>query len=271
MIDDSALLPEVGPLGNASDFEGQPSSDQISVYVVRAGDTLSEISAMFDVSVNTIIWANNLKRATDLKEGQTLVILPMTGIRYTVVNGDTLKSVAKEHHGDIEEIISFNDLDPALPLTVGSIIMIPNGELTILAENEAIPRPKSPRSRRVVGNNGPNYVGYYERPLKGGVRTQGLHGYNGVDLADKSGTPIYAAAGGRVIISKNTGWNGGYGNYVVIKHDNNTQTLYAHNLKNLVTVGQMVEAGQEIAKLGSSGNSTGPHVHFEIRGAKNPF
>ena len=92
-----------------------------------------------------------------------------------------------------------------------------------------------------------------------------------MDLAASLGTPIYAAAGGTVIIAKTGGWNTGYGNYVVISHGNGTQTLYAHTKANLVTVGQMVKQGQTIALMGSTGKSTGSHVHFEIRGAKNPF
>jgi murein DD-endopeptidase MepM/ murein hydrolase activator NlpD len=85
------------------------------------------------------------------------------------------------------------------------------------------------------------------------------------------GTPIRASAAGTVIVSKTGGWHGGYGNYVIISHSNGTQTLYAHTQKNFVSVGDSVEQGQLIARVGNTGNSTGPHVHFEIRGAKNPF
>ena len=108
------------------------------------------------------------------------------------------------------------------------------------------------------------------RPVDG-PRTQGLHGYNGVDLASPSGTLIRAAASGDVIVSKSSGWNGGYGLYAVIRHNNGTQTLYAHNSLNLVTVGEHVVRGQIIGRVGSTGKSTGPHLHFEVRGARNPF
>jgi murein DD-endopeptidase MepM/ murein hydrolase activator NlpD len=109
------------------------------------------------------------------------------------------------------------------------------------------------------------------RPVSGGRESQGLHGYNAVDLAAPVGTPIYAAAEGTVIVSIMGGWNGGYGNYVVISHPNGTQTLYAHAKETLVIPGQHVEQGQLIAKIGMTGKTTGPHVHFEIRGARNPF
>jgi murein DD-endopeptidase MepM/ murein hydrolase activator NlpD len=115
-----------------------------------------------------------------------------------------------------------------------------------------------------------SYDGYYLKPVNG-KRTQGIHGYNGVDLAAPAGTPILASASGKVIISRNSGWNGGYGRYIVIQHDNGTQTLYAHNSENIVYGGADVVQGQVIAYMGASGKATGAHVHFEIRGAKNPF
>jgi murein DD-endopeptidase MepM/ murein hydrolase activator NlpD len=102
--------------------------------------------------------------------------------------------------------------------------------------------------------------------------TQGVHGRNAVDLAAARGTPIHAAAGGTVIIAKNSGaWDGGYGNYVVVTHDNGSQTLYAHMSHSLVAAGQTVSSGQIIGYVGMTGLTTGPHVHFEVRGAANPF
>ncbi|MEK7208669.1 MAG: peptidoglycan DD-metalloendopeptidase family protein [Patescibacteria group bacterium] len=261
VVGDSALLPEAGPLGAMGNMDDVPPSDRISIYVVRAGDTLSEIAKMFKVSVNTVMWANDLTRATAIQEGQILVILPVTGVQHTVVKGDTLQSLAKKHKADLKEIVRFNDLDPDAALVVGTTIIIPDGEVAA---------PTTGSSRYVRGG-GPTYAGYYLRPIRGGVKTQGLHGYNGVDLAAAAGSPIYASAAGRVIISKQSGWNGGYGNYLVIEHDNGTQTLYAHNQSNIVSAGQAVVQGQVIGYIGSTGKSTGPHVHFEIRGAKNPF
>ncbi|MBI2097821.1 MAG: peptidoglycan DD-metalloendopeptidase family protein [Candidatus Vogelbacteria bacterium] len=262
VVDGSALEPELGPLGTASDLKDLPVSDQISIYVVREGDTLSEIAEMFRVSVNTIIWANDLRRATDIKEGQVLVILPITGVRHTVAKGETLQSIVKKYRGNLEEVVQFNGLDTDAALAAGAVIIIPDGEVTA---------PPAAGQPRFVRGGGPEYIGYYLRPIRGGVKTQGLHGYNGVDLATAAGEPIYAAAAGRVVISKISGWNGGYGAYIAIKHDNGTQTLYAHNQNNIVSVGQTVVQGQVIGYVGSTGKSTGPHVHFEVRGAKNPF
>ena len=112
---------------------------------------------------------------------------------------------------------------------------------------------------------------YYLRPLRGGIKTQDLHGYNGIDFADVLGTPIYAAAAGEVILSKLDGWNDGYGAYLIIAHQNNTKTLYAHLNEIFAKEGEMVLQGDLIATLGNSGKTTGPHLHFEVRGAENPF
>jgi murein DD-endopeptidase MepM/ murein hydrolase activator NlpD len=117
----------------------------------------------------------------------------------------------------------------------------------------------------------PSYPDYYSCPTTG-VLTQGLHGRNSVDIAAPVGTPLLASASGIVTISKSNGtWNGGYGNFVVISHDNGTQTLYAHMRNTVVAPGEKVYQGTKIGYIGVSGMTTGPHVHFEVRGAKNPF
>jgi murein DD-endopeptidase MepM/ murein hydrolase activator NlpD len=109
------------------------------------------------------------------------------------------------------------------------------------------------------------------RPIEGGRKSQGVHSYNAVDLANSCGSPVLAAASGDVLIGRNTGWNAGYGHYIVLVHPNGTQTLYAHLNGNIAQEGWHVTQGQVIGYLGSTGKSTGCHVHFEIRGAKNPF
>lgn len=261
IVGGTALLSETGPSGTLANIEDQPKSDQISIYVVREGDSLSQIAKMFDVSTNTIIWANDIKRGSLIRTGQTLVILPITGVRYTVEKGDTLKSIAKEYGGDLTEILQYNDLTVDAILAVGDVVIIPDGE------GEA---PTIIYSSIAQGTSGPSYDGYYIKPVVG-RRSQGLHGYNAVDIAASYGSPIVASAAGTVIISRDYGWNGGYGIYIAIRHDNGTQTLYAHNSSNIVYQGQLIVRGQVIGYVGSTGRSTGSHVHFEIRGAKNPF
>jgi len=260
IVSGSALLPEAGPIGTLAGIN-DGRSGQISIYVVRQGDTLSSIAKMFGVSVNTIIWANDI--SGPIRDGQRLIILPISGIQHTVVKTDTLKSIAKKYRGDLEEILQYNGLSETSALTVGQTIMIPDGE--------GAPA-KTPTARSGLrGIGGPYYEGYYLKPILGSHKTQGLHGYNGVDFGALPGTPVMAAAPGYVIISRNSGWNGGYGNYVVIAHDNGTQTLYGHLLDTTVVEGQTVVRSHVIGYTGSTGLSTGPHLHFEIRGAVNPF
>jgi murein DD-endopeptidase MepM/ murein hydrolase activator NlpD len=263
IVDDGALVSESGPLGTLGDLAETPTASGISIYVVREGDTLSQIAGMFGVSVNTIIWANDLPSAKAIHEGQTLVILPISGVQHVVAKGETIESIAKKYKGDVKEIVQYNGLEPNAKLAIGDILIIPDGEA-------AQPVPRSVASGK-TRTPSVSYDGYYLRPIQGGVRTQGLHGYNAVDLATFEGAPVLAAAGGRVVVSRTGGWNGGYGNYIVIEHPNGTQTLYAHNRENIVFVGQKVVPGQVIGYVGSTGRTTGPHVHFEVRGAKNPF
>ena len=265
IVDDIALVPQEGPSGTIADIE-KPKNSTISLYTVREGDTLSRIAQMFEVSINTIRWANDIPLRDTIRPGQVLTILPVTGVRYTVKSGDTLSSLAKRFDGDAEEIARFNGFADESSLAVGAEIIIPDGEIAI-----AVASP-SPRPTSSTGAPTPTYAGYYMRPITGGVKTQGIHGYNGVDLAAPAGTPIVASSAGDVIVVRNSGWNGGYGVYVVIRHDNDTQTLYAHNSSNIVSVGQSVVQGQTIGYVGSTGRSTGAHVHFEIRnGPRNPF
>jgi murein DD-endopeptidase MepM/ murein hydrolase activator NlpD len=223
---------------------------------------------MFDVSVNTIVWANNLGSARAIRPGQQLVILPISGVEHRVAKGDTLASIAKKYHSDADEIADFNGIDSLLALEVGATLIVPGGELAT---------PVTTRSSRTIknpyrGGSGTALEGYFGNPVPGAVLTQRIHGWNGIDLGAARGTPIYAAADGLVIVSRNNGaWNGGYGNYAVISHPKGTQTLYSHMSRSIVSVGQSVARGQLIGYVGATGQATGAHLHFEVRGAANPF
>lgn len=265
IVDNSALVPEEGPSGTIADIEKSKNST-ISLYIVREDDTISGIAEMFGVSVNTIRWANDIPVRDTIRIGQTLTILPVTGVKYTVKKGDTLASIAKNFSGDAEEIASFNGFSDEAALAVGLEIIIPDGEVKVAVA----PRPRV--SSTGGSSNTSISAGYYLRPIQGGIRTQGIHGYNGVDLAAPVGTPILASADGETIVARNSGWNGGYGAYIVIRHGNGSQTLYSHASSVIVSVGQPVGQGQIIGYVGATGKATGPHVHFEIRnGPRNPF
>lgn len=266
IVEDGALV-SPGPLGEDEYYDESYSSGEISVYVVREGDSLSQIAQMFDVTTNTILWANEIDDPKNIQPGDTLVILPIVGVRHVVKDGDTLSTIAKKYDGDMEEILSYNQLSSADALSVGDTVVVPGGNM-----DQAMPKKVAASvSPTKTSGSVTSSSGYFTHPLPGSTRTQGLHGYNAVDLAAPYGTPIRAAASGEVIVSRASGWNGGYGSYVVVRHPNGTQTLYAHTSSNIVGVGEYVTAGQTIAYVGSSGRSTGNHLHFEVRGASNPF
>lgn len=260
IVAEDGVLIATGPVG-ADEIDANRTGGEISVYTVREGDTLSVIAEMFDVTANTILWANDLTSAKAIQPGDTLIILPIAGVRHVVKGGDTVAAIAKKYDGDVEEIIAYNQLDSEEDLTVGATLVIPGG---------AIHQPKASAStgstvKKTAGGSSLSH------PVPGAIKTQGIHGYNAVDFAGAIGTAIRAAGGGEVIVAKGSGWNGGYGNYVVIRHSNGVQTLYAHLSSLSVGVGATVSAGEVIGGMGNTGRSTGPHLHFEVRGGKNPF
>lgn len=266
--DQGALLAASGPSGAAAeltDLQVQTAAGTISTYIVEEGDTISSIADIYGISANTIYWANGLNRKSKLKIGQTLVILPITSVQHKVAKGDTIAKIAKRYNGNVDEIISYNGLEDGA-LTAGEMIIIPDGEMP------AAPLPTKVASRiKLYKDSGPDMGGYYIIPTLGCRKTQGLHGHNGIDLGCPVGTPLRAAAEGTVIVANAGGWGGGYGNYIVIRHPNGTQTVYGHLSRVGVNVGDAVERGQSIGTTGNSGKSTGPHLHFEVRGARNPF
>ena len=274
-IDNFALVGGAGPIGGqAAAAEDDGTSDQITIYVVHAGDTIGTVADMFGVSSNTIRWANDIKKEDTISVGQTLVILPISGIKHTVTKGETVASIAKKFGGDVDEIIQLNDgVSATGALIAGMEIIIPDGELgtpvvTAKKTNGGTDTKKHGKER-TYGIGGPLLAGYFIRPILGASCSQGLHAHNGVDLAAGTGTPIAAAAEGTVIIARSGGWGGGFGSYVVINHPNGTQTLYAHMSKVLTHAGAHVDQGEVIGHVGSTGKSTGPHLHVEVHGAKN--
>ncbi|QQR64709.1 M23 family metallopeptidase [Candidatus Kaiserbacteria bacterium] len=267
LVEDGALVPSGDIDGKDNTVNLQTMNGEINLYVVREGDTLSQIAEMFDVSAKTILWANDISSPSKIRPGDSLIILPITGVRHIVKKGDTLASIAKKYAGDIDDILAYNQLASAEDVNVGDTVVVPGG---VMAQPTPTKKANPSRTKGTTVATGSGSAGY-AHPLPGAVRTQGLHGYNGIDFGASAGAPIYAAAAGEVIVSKSSGYNGGYGLYVVIKHANGTQTLYAHNSRNAVGVGDTVAAGDVVGYVGSTGRSTGNHLHFEVRGARNPF
>ena len=263
-IQDGVLV-STGPVGQDDISASKNNGGEISVYVVREGDSLSQIAQMFGVTSNTILWANDLAKASAIKPGDSLIILPIAGVRHVVKKGDTLASIAKKYEGNAAEILSYNQMEAADGLVVGDTLVIPGGALH--AEPAKVAVAKKSSSVKTTATAG----SAFSHPIPGGIKTQGIHGYNAVDFGAGIGTAVRAAAAGQVLVAKSSGWNGGYGNYIVVKHKSGAQTLYAHLSRVDVGVGATVAAGESIGASGNTGKSTGPHLHFEVRGGKNPF
>ncbi len=269
-----------GSLPSESQAQAAVSSNksgEISVYTVQDGDSISGIASHFGVSVNTILWANDLTIHSTIRPGMSLVILPVTGVEHTVAKGETLSSIAAKYGASAAEIATFNGLDASATVVIGAKLVIPGGESSAAASATATKKPTAtkttPKTSAKTGSDLGTAAagsGYFTNPVPGAILTQSIHGNNGVDLGAPSGTPIHAAAAGTIIVSKNDGaWNGGYGSYVVVSHSNGMQTLYAHMSKDIVSVGETVTQGEVIGYVGETGEATGNHLHFEVRGGKN--
>ena len=213
-------------------------------------------------------------------DGQTLTILPVSGILYTVQSKDTLQSIANKTKANIDDILVYNDLSLSSKIKQGQQLIIPHGKPSAsdIRTYLSSQKMKVPSFEPILDAvwNWPSYPGFFSCPVPGGRLTQGLHGHNAIDLAAPRGTPIRAAAAGTVIVSKSNiqdghNGNGGYGNFVMVSHSNGSETLYAHMSKPTVSSGEQVSKGETIGYIGMTGLSTGPHTHFEIRKAQNPF
>ena len=272
---ENALVASATPFSGDEDSTRSGGPDfkgETTIYIVREGDTLSEIAEMFDITIDTIRSANNMSKTDKIQPGDVLLILPFSGVEHTVAKGDTLGGIAKKYDVSLNDILLANDIDAKASISIGKKLMIP-GASSSTSPNKVASSTKSTTSTSSTKTSSskkpkagcPDITGYFTHPLPGSrvTRREG-RGHYGVDYAASIGTPIRAAASGNVLIARN-GWNGGYGNYVVIRHDNGTQTLYAHMSRLGTSAGARVSQGETIGYVGSSGRSTGPHLHFETK------
>jgi len=262
-----------------TEFPERPQVEVI-LYEVRPGDTAWSIAQRFGLQPETILWGNEglSAEAGSLAIGATINILPVDGVLHTVAEGDTLERLALLHGTPIEQILEFpgNDLflGPPYDLEPGKKIILPGGRNPVVWE-EPGPRLVTGLGRRSPGYySGPLvYVGsgFFIWPITTNiVITQSYwSGHPAIDLDTYFRQPIFAADSGTVIFS---GWDkSGYGNLVIIDHGNGYWTYYAHNEANLVSAGQGVSQGQQIAESGSTGNSSGDHLDFRIRQSGGAF
>jgi len=278
MINNSSLVASTPPNTFSSQvlgalvtgYEQEDVKKVITEYIVEKGDTLSSLAEKFGISINTILWANDLTKNSVVKPGQKLVILPVSGIVYHVKSGDTISSIAQIYKGKIDEIIAFNSITNEA-VYVGDIIVIPNGTMP----SAVVQKQQSPSSAPIASS-------YFICPHSACRVSQWLHWYNAIDFSGKCGDPIVAAASGTVVkvqlTSSTSKWAfGGAGNHITILHPNGVVTMYGHVSASLVNPGESVSQGQPIALMGGkpgtpgAGLSTGCHVHFGVTGAKNPF
>lgn len=250
-------------LGVETQISDQIKGD-VTEYRVKEGDSLASIAKTFGVSMDTIIWENNLKNSEAIKPKQLLRILPETGVRHRVARGETIYSVAKYYGVDAQAIADypFNTFsnDETFALVLGQELFIPDG---VKPNSLAVDSPRLV-TIEVPPRPGVKGEGNFIWPSWGHISQKYSWYHTGIDLANHDNPPVSASQGGTVV---KAGWNaGGYGNYVVIDHGNGYKTLYAHMLNGslLVKAGDVVKQGQRIGTMGSTGRSTGTHLHFEV-------
>lgn len=241
----------------------QKPRSEIIEHKVEAGETISSIAQKYGISQETIKWANDLS-SDQIKPDQTLKILPVTGVSHIVKEGDSLESVAKKYSAEQQAILDFpfNDVPDDFKLKVGQLLIVPDG---------SPPQVKAPPKRQpqylAQGPSSPAFVApggaQFIWPSSGGITQYYAWYHTGVDIANRDAPGIAAADGGTVVVA---GWPDGmgYGNRVVIDHGNGYTSLYAHLSNVYVSVGETISRGQLIGQMGSTGRSTGTHLHLEI-------
>ena len=235
--------------------------DRIVEYEVKEGDTISAVAGEWGVSEQTILWENNLAEADTLRVGAKLRILPVSGIAHKVASGDTIYSIAKKYRASAQAIIDFpfNDIGDDFGLASGQGLIVPDG-----APPEKLkPAPTQYLARENIPT--PDLgTAQFIWPASGGIAQYFAWYHPGIDIDNLAGGPIYAADSGTVIVAD---WpdNYGYGNRIVVDHGNGFSTLYAHLSAIYVSSGQTVSKGDVIGLMGSTGRSSGTHLHLEIR------
>ncbi|EKD47393.1 MAG: peptidase M23 [uncultured bacterium] len=246
---------------------GTSERSQVETYTIQSGDSLSSIASGYDLSINTLLWANNLSVSSVLRPGNTLTILPVDGVKHTVKSGDTIGGISRTYDVDQVTILSYNGLDNSDVLSIGDELLIPGGAVqattrsTSSAISQLFATPTTSAVPTSVSSTTPG-AGYMVWPTDLRVITQ-YYGWKhtGLDVDCYYDNYNYAADAGYVTYS---GWNGGYGYAVDIDHGNGIVTRYGHNAALYVSAGQYVSAGEAIGLCGTTGRSTGTHLHFEV-------
>jgi LysM repeat protein len=265
----------LGSLVAGAYYEEEEERIIITEYIVEEGDSLWSLSSKFNISLKTILWANDLTEKSIIKPGDKLIILPVSGTVHHVKSGDTISEIAQTYKGKTSEIVAFNRLASENDIYIGDILVVPEG----IMPAPSIQKKQSPANLPLANS-------YFIAPVTSSyIITQGLHWYNAIDFShvgNACGKPILAAAAGEVLkvaITSSTSRLafGGAGNHITILHPNGVVTMYGHISASLVSQGDKVSQGDVIALMGGqpgtpgAGLSTGCHLHFGVVGAKNPF
>ncbi len=237
-------------------------------YIIKPGDTLWSIARENKITVNTIIGTNKMNDKRVIV-GKEIRIPNQNGIMYELKEMDSLKLICKKYKTDVKAVMEINNLNEnPSGLAPGKSIFLPGAKPIIkIEEKKAVNKPQF--AYRKYGKKGQAFIlpvqsvvtssfGYRNNAMGG----RGREFHAGVDLRGRVGCPIAASADGEVIYNS---YMSGYGKLLIIKHSNGFTTRYAHNSTNLVSIGSYVRQGQVIALAGSTGRSTGPHIHFELR------
>jgi len=246
---------------------------EIIAYVVQTGDVIGSIASKFNVSMNTILWENNLSYYTVIRPGDTLRILPVSGISHSVKSGETLGFIANKYSSEMDKILAYNSLKEDDVINKGQKIIIPDG-IKRVVRTTSVASAGSSNIQKVFAGAPSKYsaASGFIWPTTTKRITQYYHWrHHGLDIGGKTGNAIYAIEKGQIIVS---GWTKGYGYNIIVDHGGGQKSRYAHFSKLYVKKGDLVSKGQQIGEMGSTGWSTGPHLHLEImiNGAKvNPL
>lgn len=236
--------------------------DKTIDYEVKNGDTIASVAQEWGVSQETVMWANDLTASSRLTIGQKLKILPVSGVSHKVVAGDTIYSVAKKYQANSQAIIDFpfNDIGDDFQLRTGDTLVVPDGAPPAQAKPAPTQYLASGQQNISVSDLG---SAQFIWPASGGISQFFAWYHPALDISNLGGGPIHASDSGTVVVA---GWPdaSGYGNRVILDHGNGYRTLYAHMSAIYVSVGQRVAKGEVLGAMGSTGRSTGTHLHFEI-------
>jgi murein DD-endopeptidase MepM/ murein hydrolase activator NlpD len=252
--------------GEAQALQAEKVKPDIIRYTVKTGDTLESIGAEHGISASAIAASNGISQDSIIREGQEIAFPSVKGIVYKVRKGDTLWDIATTYDINVDDIASINGMGSGDSVSIGQQIIIPGAEKL---KTEKVPVKivvsKTKTAVKVASRGGSvSSKGLWpvSGPVTSGFGSRWGRLHKGIDIGVPIGTNVKAFKSGTVEYS---GWANSFGNLIIINHGGGLKTYYGHNSKLLVKAGQVVTKGQHIAESGNTGDSTGPHCHFEIR------